>query len=235
MNRGSALAASAILALPLMMVAWSPPASAATTADGPVLISTAALGHVRFDPQDRMVHIGSASHDGLADAPAHITVDRASDLVGQPLKLIVTRGGPVASPTAGLARPNGLPLRAFLLTSGFGMREHPILGGWRAHAGVDLAATTGSPVSATMDGLVTAAGWAGGYGQFVAIDQGRGVETRYGHMTGLNVSAGQRVRAGDIIGYVGSTGRSTGPHLHYEVRLGGRPVDPLSLSGTRRR
>jgi murein DD-endopeptidase MepM/ murein hydrolase activator NlpD len=113
------------------------------------------------------------------------------------------------------------------LTSGFGERWHPLRGGYRFHAGVDLAAPTGSPLAATSDGVVTRAGYAGGYGLLITIDHGGGIETRYGHLSGVSVAVGQQVRAGQLIGFVGSTGESTGPHVHYEVRVNGRAVNPL--------
>jgi murein DD-endopeptidase MepM/ murein hydrolase activator NlpD len=125
------------------------------------------------------------------------------------------------------------PLLASHLTSGFGMRVHPLLGGMRMHSGVDLAAPTGSPIFATYSGKVTSAGWAGGYGLSAAVESKSGVQTRFGHMSRLIVSRGQSVRKGDVIGYVGSTGLSTGPHLHYEVRFKGQAVDPLPLLDAR--
>ncbi|MBF9149666.1 M23 family metallopeptidase [Novosphingobium sp. 1Y9A] len=134
--------------------------------------------------------------------------------------------------TKAVARPalayvGALPVPKVALTSGFGLRVHPLSGELRNHDGIDIAAAFGTPVRATSDGVVEKASWFGGYGLFVALRSGPSMETRYGHMSRLLVSAGQSVRAGDIIGLVGSTGRSTGPHLHYEVRLSGRPVNPL--------
>ena len=125
--------------------------------------------------------------------------------------------------------PLGFPLSGARMSSGFGMRGHPILGGHRMHSGVDLAAATGTPVRATSSGVVSKAEWFGSYGLFVAVNHGGGLQTRYGHMSRLNVVEGQSVRKGEIIGFVGSTGRSTGPHLHYEVRLNGSAVNPLGL------
>lgn len=125
------------------------------------------------------------------------------------------------------AMPSGLPVQAVALTSGFGMRTHPILGTQRGHYGVDLAAPMGSPIYATSAGVVALAGWNGGYGLVVALDHGGGLETRFGHMSRIAVAPGQRVSKGQVIGYVGSTGLSTGPHVHYEVRIDGRPVNPL--------
>jgi murein DD-endopeptidase MepM/ murein hydrolase activator NlpD len=123
--------------------------------------------------------------------------------------------------------PAGLPLASARLTSGFGWRTHPLSGGWRPHSGVDLAAPHGSPIVATAGGVVGTAGWSGGYGLLVAVSHGDGVQTRYGHLSRLAVAPGQQVAAGQVIGYVGSTGDSTGPHLHYEVRVDGRAIDPL--------
>jgi murein DD-endopeptidase MepM/ murein hydrolase activator NlpD len=128
--------------------------------------------------------------------------------------------------TPAVAVPSRTPLDSYRTTSNFGMRTHPVLGGLRAHKGIDMAAPTGTPVYATADGLVSKAEWFGAYGNFIAIGHGGELETRFGHLSRMAVSAGQRVRKGDLIGYVGSTGRSTGPHLHYEVRVAGQAVDP---------
>jgi murein DD-endopeptidase MepM/ murein hydrolase activator NlpD len=110
--------------------------------------------------------------------------------------------------------------------SGFGVRTDPFTGSLAMHTGLDLHGETGDPVRATADGTVTAAGWGGGYGRVVDIDHGNGLTTRYGHLSAIDVRAGQSVKAGQIIGKVGSTGRSTGPHLHYETRLRKEAVDP---------
>ena len=123
--------------------------------------------------------------------------------------------------------PSLVPVDGVKLTSDFGMRWHPVLGGRRQHKGVDLAAPTGTPIHAAADGVVGRADWFSGYGLYVAIEHGGEIETRYGHMSRLNVAAGQTVHKGDIIGYVGTTGRSTGPHLHYEVRVAGEAVNPM--------
>jgi len=123
--------------------------------------------------------------------------------------------------------PSRIPVEGFRLTSGFGMRTHPVLGGRRAHKGIDLASPIGTPVHAAADGIVSRADWFGGYGLFVSIEHGGQIQTRYGHMSRLNVAAGQRVRKGDVIGFIGTTGRSTGPHLHYEVRIANEAVNPL--------
>ena len=110
--------------------------------------------------------------------------------------------------------------------SGFGVRIDPFTRSPAMHTGLDLHGETGEPVRATADGTVTAAGWSGGYGKVVDIDHGNGLSTRYGHLSAIDVHVGQSVRIGQIIGKVGSTGRSTGPHLHYETRVRGEAVDP---------
>jgi len=113
------------------------------------------------------------------------------------------------------------------IVSGFGSRENPIGGGTGVHTGVDIAAPMGTPIRACKAGRVVIAGWQGGYGNAVVLDHGGGMGTLYGHQSSMAVSAGQTVASGQVIGYVGSTGNSTGPHLHFEVRLGGTPVDPM--------
>ena len=133
--------------------------------------------------------------------------------------------GPVAQPT--VAIPSRMPLENLRMTSGYGTRNHPILGGRRNHKGVDLAAPTGTPVHATADGIIGKAEWFSSYGLYVQIEHGADLETRYAHMSRLAVASGERVKKGDVIGYVGSTGRSTGPHLHYEVRVDGVAVNPM--------
>lgn len=116
------------------------------------------------------------------------------------------------------------------LTSGFGMRRHPILGTARMHKGLDIAAPMGAPIRAPMDGVVQMAGWAGGYGKFVKLSHGSGMATGFGHMSRIAVSSGTRVSRGQIIGYVGSTGMSTGAHLHYELWKNGVPTNPGRVS-----
>jgi hypothetical protein len=130
---------------------------------------------------------------------------------------------PVAT-SAGMAWPV-----AGHITSTFGIRIHPILRFARFHAGVDFGASWGSPIVATADGQVAAAGWSGGYGRQVRISHGKGIMTTYSHMSEIVASAGSFVRRGQVIGYVGSSGLSTGPHLHYEVLRNGTPVNPLGV------
>jgi murein DD-endopeptidase MepM/ murein hydrolase activator NlpD len=119
-----------------------------------------------------------------------------------------------------------VPLRGARLTSPFGLRVHPIYGTVRLHAGMDLAAPTGTPVKAAADAVVVSAAAHGGYGLAVVLDHGGALATLYGHLSRLDVQPGDVVHRGDRIGLVGSTGASTGPHLHFEVRVSGTPVDP---------
>ena len=111
-------------------------------------------------------------------------------------------------------------------TSGFGVRTDPFLGRPAMHTGLDFRAAMGDPVRATANGKVVSSGWAGGYGRMVEIDHGNGLSTRYGHLSQINVKVGDVIKIGQVIGEVGSTGRSTGPHLHYETRIDGEAVDP---------
>jgi murein DD-endopeptidase MepM/ murein hydrolase activator NlpD len=119
------------------------------------------------------------------------------------------------------------------LTSGFGFRVDPIRRTLAFHAGVDFKGPYREVVLATSDGVVTKAGWDGGYGKLVEIAHDNGVTTRYGHLSWVAVSPGQRVNRGDIVGRLGNTGRSTGPHLHYETRVNGRAIDPVRFWRTR--
>ena len=111
-------------------------------------------------------------------------------------------------------------------TSGFGVRSDPFLGRPAMHTGLDFRAATGDPIRATANGRVVSAAYAGGYGRMVEIDHGNGLSTRYGHMSEIHVRVGDSIKIGQVIGAVGSTGRSTGPHLHYETRIDGEAVDP---------
>jgi len=113
------------------------------------------------------------------------------------------------------------------VTSGFGYRMHPIFHVMKMHTGVDISAGMGTPIKAAAAGTVIFGGWRGGYGQAVIISHGNGLATLYAHQSKLLVSVGDKVKRGEVIGKVGSTGYSTGPHLHFEVRVGGNPVDPM--------
>jgi murein DD-endopeptidase MepM/ murein hydrolase activator NlpD len=111
-------------------------------------------------------------------------------------------------------------------SSGFGVRTDPFNGRPAMHTGLDFRASMGDPVRATANGKVESAGWSGGYGRMVEIDHGNGLSTRYGHLSEIDVKVGDNIKIGQVIGAVGSTGRSTGPHLHYETRIDGEAVDP---------
>ena len=169
----------------------------------------------------------------LGPAPPAISIGRALDLQGTPLRLQTTSQHGIKGLFASgrhlgpYVRPSGMPVRAGAIASTFGTRWHPILGGYRFHAGIDLPAPQGTAVAATSPGTVVSAGWCGGYGWCITLDHGGGVYTLYGHLSRIEVAPGQPVARGQEIGKVGSTGQSTGPHLHYEVRNNGRPVDPL--------
>jgi murein DD-endopeptidase MepM/ murein hydrolase activator NlpD len=115
------------------------------------------------------------------------------------------------------------------LSSRYGARSDPFSEGREFHPGLDFSADYGEPVHATADGTIETAGWGGDYGNEVMISHGFGITTRYGHMSRIAVRAGDKVHRGDVVGYVGATGRATGPHLHYEVLLYGQTVDPLSF------
>ncbi|WP_340587339.1 M23 family metallopeptidase [Erythrobacter alti] len=131
---------------------------------------------------------------------------------------------------SGGAIPVRLPVSRVRLTSRYGYRIHPISGRGSSHSGIDLAVATGTPVVATAEGEVRTARYQGGYGLLVTVDHPGGVQTRYAHLSSIAVVPGQSVREGEFIGRSGSTGRSTGPHLHYEVRVDGRTVNPLPPS-----
>ena len=147
-------------------------------------------------------------------------LEAEQDRIRDAINAGVSSGGPVVS-TSGWVRP--VP---GAVTSGFGPRLHPILGYYRMHTGWDMSADSGDPISAAASGTVILAGWFGGYGNCVVVDHGGGVTTLYAHQTSVAVSYGDSVSAGDTVGYVGSTGLSTGPHLHFEVRIDGNLVDP---------
>lgn len=132
----------------------------------------------------------------------------------------------------GIAIPSVQPVDKLTFTSNFGIRSDPFVGTARMHAGVDIPGPTGTPIYATADGIVAHADRKGAYGNLVEIDHGKGIATRYGHLSKLLVQPGARVSRGQLIGLMGSTGRSTGPHLHYEVRIDGHAVNPVPFLTT---
>ena len=143
------------------------------------------------------------------------------DLLAETMRREFPGAASYASDSAPHTTPSIWPAAGYV-SSPYGLRFN----GTEFHQGIDIAADMGTPIVATADGVVTAAGWNGGYGNMVDVDHGGGIVTRYGHASALAVTVGQQVRRGEVIAYVGSTGRSTGPHVHYEVRVDGQPVNP---------
>ena len=143
------------------------------------------------------------------------------DLLAETMRREFPGAASYASDSAPHRTPSIWPAAGYV-SSPYGLRFN----GTEFHQGIDIAADMGAPIVATADGVVTAAGWNGGYGNMVDVDHGSGIVTRYGHAFAVAVTVGQQVRRGEVIAYVGSTGRSTGPHVHYEVRVDGQPVNP---------
>ncbi|MCX6539417.1 MAG: M23 family metallopeptidase [Acidobacteria bacterium] len=115
------------------------------------------------------------------------------------------------------------------LSAGYGERADPLTGDPGYHQGLDISTDPGKPIVATADGVVESASWSGNYGNLLVIDHGFGIKTRYGHLAAFAASVGATVRRGEVVGYVGATGRTTGPHLHYEVMTNGQAINPLQL------
>jgi murein DD-endopeptidase MepM/ murein hydrolase activator NlpD len=125
--------------------------------------------------------------------------------------------------------PSINPVEVMRFSSHFGYRTDPFQGRRKNHKGLDITGPIGTPIYATADGIIGRAQWVSGYGKYVEVEHGNAIQTRYGHLSAMNVISGQRVKQGEIIGFMGSTGRSTGSHLHYEVRIAGEPVNPMSF------
>ena len=182
------------------------------------------------DPHFRLLFSRWRSLEQEQPVAAVISVSRAGDGLGAPLvwrNSLVVRPFVASALGRGNAQQPGLPVRLQHQTSGYGMRRDPFGGGRRMHSGVDLAVPFGSPVYAPSAGIVSHAAWRGGYGLLIAVEHGSGFQTRFGHLSSVAVVPGQHVKKGDLLGQVGSTGRSTGPHLHYELRVGGISVNPF--------
>ena len=141
------------------------------------------------------------------------------------LTMGLTRNATTADWFKANSAPNLWPVEG-QVTASFGERIDPFNGEGAFHSGVDIGSTYGAPVIAPADGVVTFSDQLGGYGRAIKIDHGHGISTRYGHLSGFAVTAGQAVHRGDVIGFIGTSGRSTGPHLHYEVRINDTPVNP---------
>lgn len=179
-----------------------------------------------------IAHRSSASGDSREGPLLYAGLNRAG---GKPLQLVRWRSGSRLEWIDANALDQPASSSAMVwpaagrLTSGFGYRLHPILRYRRLHAGIDIAAPSGTPIVAAAAGQVTVAGWAGGNGRQVRISHGGGIATSYSHMSAIAADPGSFVRQGQIIGYVGSSGLSTGAHLHYSVYVSGQPVDPMSV------
>jgi len=167
---------------------------------------------------------------GLTAAPAAAAPFEAVKPLSTPapsFKQLFTNWKKMDTPQPTVAIPSTQPVKGTALTSGYGVRSDPFRGRAAMHAGIDLAGPIGTPIYATADAIVGRSEWAGGYGNLIELNHGRGIQTRYGHLTRSAVQSGQRVKRGQLIGYMGSTGRSTGSHLHYEVRIDGKAVNPI--------
>ena len=182
---------------------------------------------------------GGAGTAAWASAPALQSPENTFGLLREILQGIENRLTTVRSDVdkrnaLAAATPSIWPAHGWL-SSTVGPRKDPFTGGADYHQGLDISADHGAPVFATADGTVTHAGREGSYGNLITIDHGYGLETRYGHLSRYQTKFGAKVKRGDIVGYVGSTGRSTGSHLHYEVRVNGRVLNPLQLLLNQRR
>ncbi len=200
-------------------------ASATSAARARYIGVTATIRHLGLDPH-RFVAASSFGMGGplepvdAAQAPAIAAQAKVQDLY-QAWNRLAQLG------RAAAAIPSRMPVSNFNYTSGFGGRYDPFSGGAAYHAGVDMAGAMGEPILSAAPGTVVRAGWFGGYGNCIEIDHGHGMATRYGHLSRIQVRPGDHIAAGDQIGRMGSTGRSTGSHLHFEVRVDGRAVDPM--------
>lgn len=186
-----------------------------------VKVNETAQPFVRKTAMTYSPRTGNKSVEGPALTNDIVIISRAEETA--PLrKLNVSKAG-----TASSNIPSIWPVTG-VLRSGVGMRNNPFGGSSvEYHKGQDIAAPTGTPVNVTADGVVVVAGWVKGYGNGIYVDHGNGITTRYGHLSRIDVVVGQTLKRGDHLGLVGSTGRSTGPHLHYEVRINGEPTSPI--------
>jgi murein DD-endopeptidase MepM/ murein hydrolase activator NlpD len=150
-------------------------------------------------------------------------------VVPPPPRVVTTSTVPVAVPTQGLSRPGGFTARAAASVTPLGVNSPFGWRGGRMHTGIDFQASYGDSVGASMSGTVVFAGVKHGYGNFIVVDHGSGIASCYAHLSAMYVTVGQAVTGGQLIGAVGTTGRSTGPHLHYEIRINGKPINPTSM------
>jgi murein DD-endopeptidase MepM/ murein hydrolase activator NlpD len=174
----------------------------------------------------------SAASDNFRVAPEDVEANKTALGVSDPeFRALHDGWGRIkgASAKSDVAIPAINPVSHMDYSSNFGMRRAPMRRASRNHKGIDIRGPIGTPIYATADAMVGRANWVSGYGKLIELEHGNAIQTRYGHLSALNVSPGQRVRQGDLIGFMGSTGRSTGSHLHYEVRIGGEAVNPNSF------
>ncbi len=174
----------------------------------------------------------SAASDNFRVAPQDVEANKTALGVSDPeFRALHDGWGRIkgAGQKSDVAIPAINPVTNMDFSSNFGYRRSPTRGASRNHKGIDIRGPVGTPIYATADGMVGRAQWVRGYGKFIELEHGNAIQTRYGHMSALNVYPGQRIRQGDLIGFMGSTGRSTGSHLHYEVRIGGDAVNPNSF------
>ena len=177
-----------------------------------------------------------ASTEQIQEAQVHSSLDQLyalkrtalSGAASVGISLGLTNNSTTADWVRANSAPNLWPVEGEV-TGSFGERIDPFNGEGAFHSGVDISAVVGSPVIAPADGVVTFADFLGGYGRAIMVDHGHGISTRYGHLSSFAVTAGQYIHRGDTIGYVGQSGRSTGPHLHYEVRINDVPVNPYEI------
>jgi murein DD-endopeptidase MepM/ murein hydrolase activator NlpD len=187
----------------------------------------------KLPPAVKSRAMGGSSTPATVLETAFSSPDNALSVVRELLgaieeRLANVRNGVERRQALASATPSIWPVAGWL-SSGYGNRKDPFRGGADFHPGLDISANHGRPILATADGTVLSAAHGGNYGNLVIIDHGFGITTRYGHLSRFGVTSGQRIRRGDVIGYVGSTGRSTSPHLHYEILVNGKLINPLNL------
>ncbi len=216
---------AAAMLITLLTAPSSAPSAAPVAAPAP-------SGGAIHGPRDEVLALSAAVASGEADlARSESAVRSLQQRVNSGVRNTLASSAPV--PTAATTYGGGRLRRPVpgRITSSFGNRFDPYYHVWQLHAGIDIGAASGTEIGAAANGRVTRAGWSGGYGNYTCIDHGQfdgqRLSTCYGHQSAILVRPGQQVSAGQVIGRVGSTGASTGPHLHFEVRLGGRPVDPM--------
>ncbi len=195
---------------------------------GSLASEVSALYGLKSDPV-----LMNASAERIEDAQVHSSMDQLYALKNTALtgaasvgiSLGLTRNATTADWIRANSSPNLWPVEG-QITGSFGERIDPFNGEGAFHSGVDISASVGAPVIAPADGIVVFADFLGGYGRAIVIDHGHGITTRFGHLASYSVASGQYIHRGDTVGYVGMSGRSTGPHLHYEVRINDIPVNP---------